>query len=210
MRKLDPVKFEEKRREILKAAGHCFLRSGLGKVSVSDICSEAGMSPGHLYHYFDSKQAIIAQLSALKLKEAAERFERVANGQASVPAAMLAEIDGIMRSGKPAGYALLFEILAEASRSPDLAGTLLSHSRSVRTFLAEMLRRGQARGEIDDGLDVEITATVLIGVMDGSMALVLRDPELDAGKAHSLLNTLIRRFLVPALRTEKNDQLCKV
>ena len=76
------------------------------------------MSPGHLYHYFDSKQAIIAQLSALKLQEAAERFERAANGHASIPAAILAEIDGAMRSGGPADYALLFEMLAEATRSP--------------------------------------------------------------------------------------------
>jgi AcrR family transcriptional regulator len=204
MRKLNPVKFEEKRREILNAAGHCFLRSGLVKVSVSDICTEAGISPGHLYHYFDSKQAIIAQLSELKLKEAAERFKRVANGHASVLAAMLTEIDEVMRPGGPIGYALLFEMLAEASRSPDLAETLRSHSRSVRMLLAEMLRRGQAQGEIETGLDLEIAAALLIGVMDGMKALVLRDSEMDVAKTCGLLRDLVSSFLSPAIKPQIN------
>lgn len=202
MRKYDPVRHEEKRREILEAAGRCFLRRGLVNVSVSDICVEAGISPGHLYHYFDNKQALIAQLSELKLKEAAERFERVVNGHASVLSAMLSEIDWAMQSGGPAGYALLFEMLAEASRSPDLAETLRSHSRSVRTLLAEMLRRGQAQGEIEKGMDAEIAAALLIGVMDGMKTLVLRDCEVDVTKTRGLLRDLVSRFLSPATRPD--------
>ncbi len=55
MRKLDPVKHEEKRREILAAAGRCFARDGFRGASISQICAEAGISSGHLYHYFASK-----------------------------------------------------------------------------------------------------------------------------------------------------------
>src|SRR5215467_9131451 len=59
MRRLDPVKHEEKRQEILAAAKACFARDGFLGISIADICQEAGISPGHLYHYFDSKDAIL-------------------------------------------------------------------------------------------------------------------------------------------------------
>ena len=42
MRKLDPVRHEQRRREILAAAGRCFARDGFRGASISDICAEAG------------------------------------------------------------------------------------------------------------------------------------------------------------------------
>jgi TetR/AcrR family transcriptional repressor of uid operon len=41
MRKIDPVKHEEKRQEILEAAGRCFARKGFQGATISDICAEA-------------------------------------------------------------------------------------------------------------------------------------------------------------------------
>ncbi|QYU68460.1 TetR/AcrR family transcriptional regulator [Leptolyngbya sp. 15MV] len=51
---------DKRRRQILDAALRCFRESGFRGASVSDICKVAGMSPGHLYHYFPSKEAIVA------------------------------------------------------------------------------------------------------------------------------------------------------
>ena len=58
MRKVDQAKYDEKRQQILKAAEGCFRRDGLRGASIDDICTAAHMSPGHLYHYFDSKEAL--------------------------------------------------------------------------------------------------------------------------------------------------------
>lgn len=63
VRKVVPEQHEGKRQEILAAAHRCFLRNGLQGASISMICKEAGMSPGHLYHYFPSKEAIIEQMA---------------------------------------------------------------------------------------------------------------------------------------------------
>ena len=46
-------------QRILDAAKACFLRSGFQGASMQQICAEAGMSPGALYRYFPSKEAII-------------------------------------------------------------------------------------------------------------------------------------------------------
>ena len=71
MRKVDPVKHEAKRLEILQAAGRCFLRDGFRGASVSSICKEAGISAGHLYHYFDNKEAMIEAMIETELSRAA-------------------------------------------------------------------------------------------------------------------------------------------
>jgi hypothetical protein len=72
-------------------------------------------------------------------------------------------------------------------------------------LLAEMLRRGQAQGEIEKGMDIEIAAALLIGVMDGVKALVLRDSEVDVTKTCGLLRDLVSRFLSPTARPQTNS-----
>ena len=50
---------------ILDAAKKCFVRSGFQGASMHDICKEAEMSPGALYRYFPSKEAIIEAIALI-------------------------------------------------------------------------------------------------------------------------------------------------
>jgi AcrR family transcriptional regulator len=188
MRKVDPVKHEEKRQEILEAAGRCFARDGLQGASISDICAEAKISPGHLYHYFASKEAIVAAMVEGGLEAASERFSQIVDSP---------EVQQTKARPDRAGRVLLLDMLAEAERNPALAKVLQEHSRNVRRFLAEFIRRGQARGQIDPSLEPDLTAAILISVFDGLKTLSIRDPKIDAKKSTKLLTTLITRFLTP-------------
>ena len=199
MRKLDPVKHEEKRREILKAVERCFRRNGLDGASISDICAEAKISPGHLYHYFDDKDEIINAMAEERLSEVAEHFERSIGRPGSMVANMLSGIDWLTQSEGPANSALLFEMLAEAFRSPTIAKTLRAYSRQMRRALADILHRGQARGEIGQEIDPDVAAIVVIGIMDALRALALRYPEVDTAKATDVLKLLISRLLSPGM-----------
>ena len=67
MRTLNPVRHAEKRQEILDAAARCLARDGFQGASTAIICREAGISPGHLYHYFASKEEILTALTAAGL-----------------------------------------------------------------------------------------------------------------------------------------------
>ncbi len=198
MRKLDPVKHQEKRREILDAAERCFVRDGLQGASISSICAEAGISPGHLYHYFTSKEAIVSAMIELRLEEAAARFAKRAEG-ADVLSTLFDEMK-VTRSGNPA---LLLEALAEANRSPAMAKALQDHTKGVHSLLADLLEKGQAAGAIDPALDRDVTASLLISIIDGSKTLRLRDPKLDVKEASKALQTMIVRYLAPASDTQK-------
>ena len=59
MRKIDPARQHERRRQILAAAAECFAEHGFHATSTAQICARAGMSPGNLFHYYASKAEII-------------------------------------------------------------------------------------------------------------------------------------------------------
>ena len=63
MRRANVQLQSDRRDEILAAAQRCFVRSGFHGASMQDICAEAGMSPGNLYRYFPSKEALIAGIA---------------------------------------------------------------------------------------------------------------------------------------------------
>ena len=61
MPKVTEEHLEARRTQILDAALACFSRNGFHQTTMHDICSEAGLSPGAVYRYFDSKEAMIGE-----------------------------------------------------------------------------------------------------------------------------------------------------
>ena len=59
MPKVSKEHSEARRRQIIDAAYQCFARKGFHQTTMRDIYEEAGLSPGAVYHYFDSKDEII-------------------------------------------------------------------------------------------------------------------------------------------------------
>jgi len=54
---------DARRAQIRAAAGECFRQHGFHGTSIAQISKRAGMSTGHIYHYFENKEAIIATSS---------------------------------------------------------------------------------------------------------------------------------------------------
>lgn len=195
MRKLDPARHDQKRQEILAAARRCFERSGLKGASIADICKEAGISPGHLYHYFKSKDAIVATLSEAWLDNIGRRFEQLPIEESGIVALLVEEISKLVPSGPNARSQLVFEMLAESTRNAGMAQLVQTHSRRLRSILANVLRQGQQRGAVDPALDPETTATIMIAMIDGMKALPLRDPEVDRRAVADMLQQMLAAML---------------
>lgn len=201
MRTFDPIKHERKRLEILGAAKRCFLRSGLSGASTAQICAEAGISPGHLYHYFESKDAIIAAMADARLEGASERFKQSVQQGGSVISALLSEIEE--QPANPAQSALFFEMLAESRRNPEMAKILHGRSRSMRGLLADVIRHGQSQGEIRSQLDPELAAVAIVGLVDATKAISLHDPKQDTKKVVAQFKLLIEHLLSSAAEDKK-------
>ena len=74
MRRVNVQQQSDRRAEILAAAQRCFVRSGFHGASMHEICVEAGMSPGNLYRYFPSKEALMAGIAERDRAEVAQQF----------------------------------------------------------------------------------------------------------------------------------------
>ncbi len=74
MPKLKPEELESRRNEIIDAARACFLRNGFHRTTTDEICREASITPGGLYHYFGGKDEIIAAVIEDTANEMVGRF----------------------------------------------------------------------------------------------------------------------------------------
>jgi AcrR family transcriptional regulator len=64
MPKISDARREERRAEIIEAAGRCFARKGLKSTSMADIIEESGLSAGAIYGYFAGKQELLEAVAA--------------------------------------------------------------------------------------------------------------------------------------------------
>ena len=66
---------EVRRRDLLEAAAALFLQHGFDATPVDDIVARAGMSKGLFYHYFSSKQELLAALREQFIQQFHDRVQ---------------------------------------------------------------------------------------------------------------------------------------
>src|SRR5258708_5581579 len=166
MRQPSVQRQSDRRLEILDAAQRCFVRSGFHGASMQEICAEAEMSPGNLYRYFPSKEALIAGICERNGAEAAASFLAVDRAPGFLDGlAALARHHVVERPEEEAG--LCAEIMAESRRNPEIARLHTELERDIKTRLVDMLRRAAGRGEISAQVGLEAAASMLIVLDDG-------------------------------------------
>ena len=135
-------------------------------------------------------------MGSAALSTGAAQFGELMEGSHAL-AALASVIEHAKNRNLRDDFLLILEILTEAGRNPKLARVLQEQSRKVRGVLAEFLRKSQADGLIDPGLDPETTAAILFGILDGARMLTIRDPKIDMTRILDHLKILIGRFLLP-------------
>jgi AcrR family transcriptional regulator len=193
MRKVDRAKYDEKRQHILEAAEECFQRDGFRGASIGDICAAARMSPGHLYHYFDSKEAIIEAIFESRLeREAAIVGELTLTPNADLITVLCGWLNRRVKDVRAHGTSLGLEIRAESARNPTIAKIASRADRGTRELLSRLIREGQERGQVDPGLDPDSIAAVVHSIIFGLNRLgAIRDPTFDMKSASAMLKLLI-------------------
>ena len=199
MRTIDPGKHAARRDAILAAARSCFARKGFHQTSTAAICAQAGMSPGNLFHYFPTKQAIIAAIVDQEGRETAAYFAGV-QGNANAFAALLDFMDLVLTLAADGDFAgLALDIAAEAMRDTDIAARVARSDASLRGGLQTLLAEAAAAGQIDAALDAAQTAGWIAALIDGIFNRVAVDPDYAPLAQRASLHLLLARFLRPAL-----------
>ena len=170
----------DRRSRILDAAERCFVRSGFHRTTMQDVAAEAGMSPGNLYRYFPSKNAIVAGLSERDRGRVAQDFETFGTEDFMKSFARLGRKHF---EEEPRDKAILcLEIWAEAARNPTFAKLCADFEHEVVKRLTEMLQQAQDRGDISPEVDPHAVAVVISTLADGLFVRRAVVPSFDAAR----------------------------
>lgn len=197
MRKIDPAKQQAKRQQILEAAVICFAKQGFHATSTAQICAQAGMSPGNLFHYFPTKDAIIQAIAELDRGETAAAMARLAAHDDVVVGLQALALEALLAASDPSYAAISIEVAAEAARNPVVAALFAANDAVAHAQISALLAQGVARGHVDGGLDLGQTASWLLALVEGGVGRAAIDREFDAHASHATLSLIIERFLRP-------------
>lgn len=195
MRKVDPDKYQAKLHQILEAAVVCFAEKGFRGTSTNQICSAAGMSPGNLFHYFPSKQAIIEAIAEEDRREMSERFAQLAAEPDAIVAIERLVNSLLLQCADPVYAKIGVEVVAESMRNPEIATLFAASEAAIKNDLVALLKRGIVQGQIDATLEPKFAATWLIALIDGAVTRSVLDPDFELSTYTPTLMRMIRRFL---------------
>ena len=128
------------------------MRSGFHRTTMQDVAAEAGMSPGNLYRYFRSKDAIVMALTERDRARIGEDFSAFSQSDDFV---------GIFRQLARRHFAeeprersiLCLEIWAEATRNRSFAAISEAFEEDIHGRMAALFRDAQDKGLIDANVD---------------------------------------------------------
>ena len=172
--------FPERRETILKAACGVFVRSGFHAASMKDICAAAGMSPGSVYRYFPSKDALIEALIEADQTRWAAAMDGLPIEKGLLPAlGALAEFG--LRDLEDRGFLNLWvETAAEASRNSAVAARLRESYQVLQGRLSSLVHAAQKSGSIQSETDPRVLSCLIFAAFDGLILRATFDPHLDA------------------------------
>ena len=195
MRRANAQLQSDRRAEILAAAQRCFVRSGFHGASMQDICAEAGMSPGNLYRYFPSKEALIAGIAERDRAEVGAAVRAAPTSRTACSPCSRAWRTTISPSGRDEQVQLCTEIMAEARRNPEIARISAAFDADVRKWLIDLLRAAAERGDIPGDIDFDGVVTMLMVIADGVWWRRALDPDFDAEAVLPIFMDITRHML---------------
>jgi len=174
----DPDPAQDRQARILDAAERCFVRSGFHRTTMQDVAAEACMSPGNLYRYFRSKDAIVRALTERDRARIGEDFSTFAQSDDFV---------GIFRHLARRHFAeeprersiLCLEIWAEATRNKSFAAISEAFEDDIHGRMAALFRDAQQKGLIAASLDPNSLAHLVSTLADGLFVRRAISPRFD-------------------------------
>jgi TetR/AcrR family transcriptional repressor of uid operon len=145
---------------------------------MAELAKRAGMSVGHIYHYFENKGAIIEAIVERDLARMLTNLERFAEAEDAEEALIASVTENLVECASQQRLLLRLEVLAEASRSPRIAARVREADATARRRFLDALRSHQAFTQMPDA-DLGIRADAIVALIEGLTLRALRNPDLD-------------------------------
>ncbi|EIV3863196.1 TetR/AcrR family transcriptional regulator [Erwinia sp. S63] len=177
---------KRRKEQVLEAAVECFKLQGFHKTSMSQISAAAGMSSGHIYHYFGSKEGIVEAIVARDRSQIETYISNVKSSMKTKNAvealvdATLADEQRFLDRGTAA---LKMEISAEVSRNASIAHLIQEYDKDVFQDFYNILGGASE--------DVISKCEIITSLLEGMAVRSVRNPAFGEALDRDMLRKVI-------------------
>lgn len=162
------AKGEATRAHLLRTAGLIFAKRGYAATTQSDLIAASGLTKGAFYFHFPSKAdlalAVLREQKGRWLSQVGQRVLAEPTAVEQLRALVPAMLD--LHEREPAAWTIT-RLTRDLAADPALAAEVAKTPAEWIALIADIVRRGQAAGDLRSGLEPEQIAAVLVGAFDG-------------------------------------------
>ncbi|MBM3117915.1 TetR/AcrR family transcriptional regulator [Jeongeupia naejangsanensis] len=186
---------EARCNQVLDAAADCFRQRGFHGASMSELAKAAGMSVGHIYHYFENKEAIIAAIVERDVAEILALLDSLHDEEDILQALIREAGNNLEEATCGSDDALQLEVLAEATRNPKVLAMVRDGDRLARNRLAETITKGRAMRGLAPLADLEARSEIIIALFEGLTCRNVRNPGVPLDAIATVLRSTLQNLL---------------
>ncbi|GFZ96487.1 TetR/AcrR family transcriptional regulator [Nesterenkonia alkaliphila] len=198
-RRVNPQAHAAKRRHILDSAAVLFAEQGYERTTTAQLCSQAGISPGALYHYFPGKKQVFLAVLTQDEQDTRSLVEELSGS----PTPMQALLQFVEHLAAPAAAhpivpKLVLEAMLQAHRDSEVLEVLAEAESHEIAGIRALLQRAAEGGGVDPGLDLDEAADWISTLVGALYLQAATHPDFDPATHQSHLIRTVRAFLRPA------------
>jgi AcrR family transcriptional regulator len=160
------ARWERRYREVLDTAATAFAEKGYLGASMKDIAERLGVRQASLYYYFPSKEAALAAICELGVKDFIGNLRDILDQPTSAAAKLRAAIANHLaplRTIPEAYYIQVF--LRHRHELPDEpCRTVAALARDYQNLIEQLFTQGVASGQFRSGLDPKLATLAMLGL----------------------------------------------
>jgi TetR/AcrR family transcriptional repressor of uid operon len=181
--------------QILDAALVCFAKRGFHQTSMHDISTEAGISVGLIYRYFENKDAVISAMADRHKKEIQEVLERARQAPNLLESLEILFTAHCCEDAPQVVSAFVVDLYAEASRNPHVADLVRDVLQAAMDGVTDLIARSPEAERAAHGLKPHELAELIFAVSRGMlMRDVLQRQEMTAAERRDRQVEVTRRL----------------
>jgi AcrR family transcriptional regulator len=181
---------KDRHQEILDAAARVITDRGLAETRISDIAEQAGVSPGLILYYFESKDRLLAEALTFANDQfylrTSREIRRIPSAKEQLRRLIDLSVPGYLPEyGRLDEWALWVEVWVRALRDADMAKDREALDQRWRSQLAEIIRGGQRAGEFTSSEEPDELALRIAAIIDGlAIQVIMDDSEVTTERMH--------------------------
>lgn len=188
-------------QQIMEATMRALMTHGYANLTISDVSDEFEKSPSLIYHYYDSKEELIAELYDFLSEVYFDSIREIDVDDPVKRLQLLIEMVLSTHEDDPGEtfYITLYEIMVHVPHSQTLKERYVRNNRKSTEMMADILREGMETGEIKQ-IDAQETAAFLSAAIDG---VRLHRVLLGDDATVMIPTRMVKQWLIDPLLTEE-------